>query len=386
MSYSNRARGVATEVARASRGVASGFAYLRAARANPCRPSRDLSIGAVARGVISDVCLAKRSAAWLLLGVLAMRSFPARLVALFAAVLAITSLVGCGSTPDAPGGGGAQTYGGEITPSEPQDSEGDVGDDANDGAIVPVDDGTNVGQVGQGLAANGKMRTTGNLNLRKGAGTSYAVLAVIPSGTVVTLLDPAPKSGFLNIEFNGTAGWASGSYLVAVAVASTGGDTSVDGAASPDNAIARAKAAVGFSYYWGGGAWLAAGPSSSTAGSCTGSCPSCSHSGKYGADCSGLVAKAWQLGSKDLATNSHPYSTVAFNGSSSSWSTVARAAMKKGDALVYNSSGHGHMVIYEKGDAWGTPTVIECRGCSYGCVYNARSFTSNYKSIRRSGF
>ena len=214
-----------------------------------------------------------------------MRSLPARLVALFAAVLAISSLVGCGSTPDAPGGAGAQTYGGEISPGgEPDDSEGDVGDDATDGAIIPVDDGSNVGQVGQGLAANGKMRTTGNLNLRKGAGTSFAVLAVIPSGTVVTLLDPTPKSGFLNIEFNGTAGWASGSYLAAVT--STGGDTSVDGAASPDNAIARAKAAVGFSYYWGGGAWLASGPSSSTAGSCTGSCPSCSHSGKYGADCS----------------------------------------------------------------------------------------------------
>ena len=317
-----------------------------------------------------------------------MRSLPARLVALFAAVLAITSLVGCGSTPDAPGGAGAQTYGGEITPGagggEPEDSEGDIGDDTADGAIIPVDDGSNIGQVGQGLAANGKMRTTGNLNLRKGAGTSFAVLAVIPSGTVVTLLDPTPKSGFLNIELSGTAGWASGSYLVAVA--STGGDTSVDGAASPDNAIARAKAAVGFSYYWGGGAWLASGPSSSTAGSCTGSCPSCSHSGKYGADCSGLVAKAWQFGSKDLAVNSHPYSTASFNGSSSSWSTVSRAAMKKGDALVYNSSGHGHIVIYEKGDAWGTPTVIECRGCSYGCVYNARSFTSNYKGIRRTGF
>ncbi len=319
-----------------------------------------------------------------------MRSLPARLLALFAAVLAITSLAGCGSTPDAPGGAGAQTYGGEITPgSEPEDAEGDVGDDTADGAIVPVDDGSsNLGQVVQGLTANGKMRATGNLNLRKGAGTSFAVLAVIPSGTIVTLLDPTAKNGFLNLEFNGTAGWASGSYLVAVAStgSGSGGSTSVDGPASPDNTIARAKAAVGFSYYWGGGAWLASGPTSSTAGSCTGSCPSCSHSGKYGADCSGLVAKAWQFGPKDLAVNSHPYSTVSFNGSSSNWSTVSRASMKKGDALVYNSSGRGHIVIYEKGDAWGTPTVIECRGCSYGCVYNARSFTSNYKGIRRSGF
>ena len=43
-------------------------------------------------------------------------------------------------------------------------------------------------------------------------------------------------------------------------------------------------------------------------------------------------------------------------------------------------------MMYEKGDGWGSPTVIECRGCSYGCVYNARSFASNYHGIRRSGF
>ncbi|CAN5888463.1 hypothetical protein BH11MYX4_BH11MYX4_38650 [soil metagenome] len=331
-------------------------------------------------------------AARLLLDILPMRSLPARLVALFAAVLAIASLVGCGSTPDAPGGAGAQTYGGEITPGEPMDnSEGDVGDDSADGPIFAVDDADGaINHVAQGLVASSKMRTTGNLNLRKGAGTSYAVLAVIPAGTLVTLLDPTAKNGFLNIEFNGTAGWASSTYLTAVAgTGGTGSGTtsgSLDGAPSPDNAIARAKAAVGFSYYWGGGAWLGSGVTSSTAGSCTGSCPSCSHSGKYGADCSGLVAKAWQFGSKALEVNSHPYSTVSFNGSSSSWSTVSRSSLKKGDALVYNSSGHGHIVMYEKGDAWGTPTVIECRGCSYGCVYNARSFTSNYKGIRRSGF
>jgi cell wall-associated NlpC family hydrolase len=320
-----------------------------------------------------------------------MRSLPARLVALFAAALAISALVGCGATPDAPGGEGAQTFGGEITPGEePADTEGDVGDDGPDGALVAVDDSSDgaIEHVNQGLAASTKMKATGNLNLRKGAGTSYDVLVVIPAGSIVTLLDPTAKNNFLNVAFNGTSGWASASYLTALAP--TGGDasgsTSLDGAPSPDNAIARAKKAVGFSYYWGGGAWLAAGPSSSTAGSCTGSCPSCSHSGKYGADCSGLVAKAWQFGSKALEVNSHPYSTVSFNGSSSNWSTVSRAAMKKGDALVYNSSGHGHIVLFEKGDAWGTPTVIECRGCSYGCVYNARSFTSNYKGIRRSGF
>jgi cell wall-associated NlpC family hydrolase len=319
-----------------------------------------------------------------------MRSLPTRLVALFAAVLAVTALAGCGATPDAPGGEGPQTYGGEITPGA-EDSEGDIGDDSPDGPLVAVadvdgaDDGA-IGQVGQALVANAKMKTTANLNLRKGAGTSFAIVVVIPSGSTVTLLSATPKSGFLNIEFNGSAGWSSATYLTEVAGTGGGGTVDVNGPASPDNAIARAKKAVGFSYYWGGGAWLAAGVSSSTKGSCSGSCPSCSHSGKYGADCSGLVAKAWQFGTKALEVNSHPYSTVSFNGSSSNWKNVSRGALRKGDALVYNSNGAGHIVMYEKGDGWGTPTVIECRGCAFGCVYNARSFTSNYKGIRRSGF
>src|SRR4051812_45490600 len=107
-----------------------------------------------------------------------MRSLPARLVALFA-VLAVTCLVGCGATPDAPGGEGAQTYGGEITPGADEESEGDDGEAAPDGPVVAVDDGK-IGQVSEGLVANAKMKATANLNLRKGAGTTYAILSVIP--------------------------------------------------------------------------------------------------------------------------------------------------------------------------------------------------------------
>jgi cell wall-associated NlpC family hydrolase len=342
-----------------------------------------------------------------------MRSLPARLLALLltasltVAVLAI--LPGCGATPDTAAGGEGATTNGATVSIDGEQAPGDNGDDGTvDGPLVAADDGA-VGSVKQGLTVNGKMRATANVNLRKGAGTSFAVLAVIPSGTIVTLLDATPKNGFLNVQFNGTSGWSSASYLTEVAATgggstgggstgggstgggSTGGGTpsgggSVDGPASPDNAIARAKAAVGFSYYWGGGAWTAGGATSSNKGSCSGSCPSCSHSGQYGADCSGLVAKAWQFGAKALETNSHPYSTASFVNDTSSWSTVSRSSLRKGDALVYNSGGAGHIVIYEKGDGWGTPTVIECRGCAYGCVYNARSFASNYHAIRRSGF
>ncbi len=341
-----------------------------------------------------------RTTARVLLDGRSMRSLPTRLFALLTLVLAFVALQGCSANPDDAANGADSTYGAQVNGDDGEEAPGDVGDDTPDGPMIAADDGITVGTVHQGLVANGKMKTTANLNLRKGAGTSFAVLAVIPSGTTVTLLNAAATNGFLNIEFNGTAGWGFATYLTEVAStgggsssssssggSSSGGPVSLDGAPSPDNAIARAKAAVGFSYYWGGGAWLGAGPSASTKGSCSGSCPSCSHSGKYGADCSGLVAKAWQFGTKALEVNSHPYSTASFvSDSSGHWSTVSRTNMKKGDALVYNSGGHGHIVMYEKGDGWGTPTVIECRGCSYGCVYNARSFASTYHAIRRSGF
>jgi cell wall-associated NlpC family hydrolase len=159
------------------------------------------------------------------------------------------------------------------------------------------------------------------------------------------------------------------------------------GSPSPANAIARAAASVGFSYYWGGGAWLASGATSSNKGSCSGSCPSCSHSGSYGADCSGMVAKAWQFGPKTLETNAHPYSTSSFvSDAAGKWSTVSRGALHAGDAMVYNSGGAGHIVLWEKGDGWGASTVYECKGCSYGCVHDTRTFSSSYHGIRRAGF
>jgi len=337
-----------------------------------------------------------------------MRSLPARLFSLMFVALTIAVVPvfvsACASNAD-PAGGGATTYGAQVTPDPA--SEGDTGDDGEpDAPLVAADDTANVGTVHEGLIAAAQMRTTANVNFRKGAGTTFAVIAVIPSGTIVTLVSATPQNGFLNITFNGTNGWSSATYLTAVTSTgggssssggsssggsssggTSGGTVNLDGPTSPDNALARAKAAVGFSYYWGGGAWQAAGASSSNKGSCSGSCPSCSHSGKYGADCSGLVAKAWQFGAENLETNSHPYSTSSFvSDSSGHWSTVSRASLKTGDALVYNTGSAGHIVLYEKGDGWGTPTVVECRGCAYGCVYDARSFSSTYHGIRRAGF
>jgi hypothetical protein len=180
-------------------------------------------------------------------------------------------------------------------------------------------------------------------------------------------------------------------YLDKVASSGGGGSTpppSGGGSSTIDNAIAKAKAGVGFSYWWGHGRWSLSGPTASTKGSCSGSCPSCSHSGSYGADCSGYVGKIWGVPSSntDVTNDSHPYSTVNFNTNTSLWSTVSRGSVKRGDAMVYNSGGAGHIFLYESGDGWGSMWAYEAKGCSYGIVHNLRTAGSTYHAIRRAGW
>lgn len=313
-----------------------------------------------------------------------------------APLVLLSALVACSASNrnELTGGPGGVDGADESDPANGGQSEGDVGDEG-DAPLVGVDDTSGTTAPGTddnpGLTTNATAETTADLNLRSGPATTYAVLAVIPAGTIVTVEDATPNNGFLKVTWNGITGYCSAKYLTSASATSsvddTAGGADVNGPSSPSNAIARAKLAVGFSYYWGGGAWLEAGVSAGNAGSCSGSCPSCTHSGKYGADCSGLVAKAWQFGALALPTNAHPYSTSNFNkDASGKWSTVSRGSLKAGDALVYNSGGAGHIVIFEKGDGWGASTVYECRGCSYGCVYNTRTFGTSYHGIRKAGF
>ena len=143
-----------------------------------------------------------------------------------------------------------------------------------------------------------------------------------------------------------------------------------------DQIIARSKTVVGYSYWWGHGAWSLSGQSH---GSCAGSCPNCSHSGGYGADCSGFVGKAWEVDKEvPLTTDYHPYSTVSFQYASTWWKPVSRGAMKPGDAFVFNQGGEGHIFIYAGGDPWGNVNAYECKGCSYGCVSDNRPAYSVY--------
>lgn len=231
-----------------------------------------------------------------------------------------------------------------------------------------------------------------DVNLRSGPSTSYSILSVVTSGSQVTLVSPNAVDGFYNINFAGTVGYSSSKYFSA---ASGGSNPNPAPTPTPDPtgdpkitaAMTRAQAGVGFSYWWGHGRFRAEGPNGN-AGSCSGSCPNCSHSGSYGADCSGFVAKVWQVPSNntDLTSDAHPYSTADFADDTSQWSTVSRGNAKKADAFVYRSGSSGHIFLYSSGDGWGSMYAYECKGCSAGCIKGYRTATSAYHAIRRAGY
>ncbi|MGI5864064.1 MAG: SH3 domain-containing protein [Myxococcales bacterium] len=240
------------------------------------------------------------------------------------------------------------------------------------------------GSTSGSLAVGTSLRATANVNLRSGASTSYSVLRVVPNGATVVTVSAEQSNGYYKIRYDGTVGWSYGTYYTRVSSGSSSGSGSTN-TSQRDLAIRKAQAGVGFSYWWGHGRFRMEGPTSSTRGSCTGSCPSCSHSGSYGADCSGFVAKTWAVGSNnsDVSVDRHPYSTYHFTHERHGWHTVSRSSLRKADALTYNSNGSGHIILYESGDGWGSLWAYEAKGCSYGIVRNLRTVSSSYKAIAR---
>jgi cell wall-associated NlpC family hydrolase len=263
-------------------------------------------------------------------------------------------------------------------------TEGEGAIDSEELVGAPEETGSNDNAISSSYPAGTKLKSTTNVNLRSGPSTSKSVLLVIPSGSTVTLVEPNPSNGFYKVKHNGTVGWSFGQYYNVVETPSTG--TTVTGERA--EAIDRAKAGVGFSYWWGHGRWKMDGATASNKGSCAGSCPNCSHSGSYGADCSGYVAKIWQVGSNntDVSVDKHPYSTANFNQDGSLWSTVSRGSVKPADALVYNSNGAGHIILYTDGDGWNSMYAYECKGCAAGCVAGLRTASSSYHAIRKTGW
>jgi cell wall-associated NlpC family hydrolase len=291
---------------------------------------------------------------------------------------------------------------GDAAPVDKATVVGDNGDpDGN--MFVPVEDeatgavmGSDAGPVKDASVSmpppkkDTQMQVTGDLNLRSSPQIlPDNVVGQLPRGTIVTLKSPTPTNGFYNVDVpsQSKSGWCSGKYLIDAPGSTPSVPGSADGPPTPDNALARAKLAMGYSYYWGGGAWTKDGVKPETKGSCSGNCPSCSHKGKFGADCSGFVAKVWQYGAVPLEEDDHPFSTADFVAAKSGyWKIIDRGEAKLADSAVYREGGGGHIVMYEKGDAWNSPYVYECTGCDTGCIYGVKKLAAKYKMIRREGF
>lgn len=306
---------------------------------------------------------------------------------------------------------GAMLIGGAgLTGCSAEGSEADVysseeltgADDSRTGATV---EGESSDAITARYPTGTRIVTTTNVNLRRWPANYSEIMIVMPEGSALTIAnDPGPLSGWYRVTYGAYTGWASGEFLALATAgggstgggstgggATGGGTTPTDvGGSSMVSGFNRARAGVGFSYWWGHGRWTAAGPTSATAGVCRGGCPSCSHSGSYGADCSGYVAKIWQVpgNNDDITQDSHPYTTDAFYSGTGNgnWARVSRNDLERGDALVYRSGSSGHIVLVESGDPWGNQWVYEARGCSTGVVHNSRAIASNYRAIRRTGW
>jgi len=111
-------------------------------------------------------------------------------------------------------------------------------------------------------------------------------------------------------------------------------------------------------------------------------CPDCTHSGTYGADCSGFVSKAWQV-PDPVALNACDvtrYVAASFTANHSYWNLVPMTSLQPADAVA--SQTHVILVIgYE--DSYGDHEVVEAKGCTYGIVRSSRTFSSSYNGARR---
>jgi uncharacterized protein YraI len=105
-------------------------------------------------------------------------------------------------------------------------SNPDSGSDPGSGSTPPP---TSPSPTGAGTVIDGA------LNLRSGAGTGYGVILVMPGGAQVNLLGES-SNGFVKVTYNGSTGWAYGTYI------QTGGSSS--GSNSGSNSASGGTATI----------------------------------------------------------------------------------------------------------------------------------------------
>ena len=163
---------------------------------------------------------------------------------------------------------------------------------------------------------------TSSLNVRKGAGTNYSVVATVKSGQKVGIL--SSKNGWYNVLLsNGKKGWVSSKYVKVSngdpnSVLANNTNTNTNTSTNTNKAekiVALAKKQLGKPYAWG-----AEGPNSF--------------------DCSGLTYYVYKQHGITLPRSS--------KAQSQSGKTISKSNLKPGDLVFFNTNGSGvsHVGIY----------------------------------------
>lgn len=99
--------------------------------------------------------------------------------------------------------------------------------------------------VSSAMAAS-RMVATGNVNLRTGPGTSYGIITYIPRGATVQASGTVSGS-WVQVEYNGRTGYASGNYLTAAGDETTGAPTATGSAVTTADVNVRTGPGTAYS-------------------------------------------------------------------------------------------------------------------------------------------
>ena len=109
------------------------------------------------------------------------------------------------------------------------------------------------GNTGNETSYDGvKVTSSGRLNMRKGAGTSYSIVAKLPSGAVAKLV--STHGDWYKVTYKGDTGYVSAEYCKLVMYDSSVSteDTTVTTSSTREKVVAYAKTFLGTKYVYGG--------------------------------------------------------------------------------------------------------------------------------------
>lgn len=146
--------------------------------------------------------------------------------------------------------------------------------------------------------------------------------------------------------------------------------------------VCRGLSGVGFVYDFGGECWCADGCKPDLTTCPPGACKDNHKTGKYGADCSGFVSKAWQVPDPYPVEkcNVPRFGAAVFAENGEHWKTVSKDSLLPGDAA--SKVSHVVLIAGEK-DSKGSYDIVHASSCNVGIVHKRFSLKDEYVGARR---